>query len=77
MIFKEVSQDAVTKHLWRLQVPLDPQLSCAAEEGRSAFDADKAGVPAGIASGALPALRSVIDAILAAVGEPPSLPCQQ
>lgn len=54
------------------KVPLDPQLSCAAEEGRSAFDADKAGVPAGMSTGALPALRSVIDAILAAVGEGPS-----
>ena len=50
------------------QVPLDPQLSRAAEEGRSAFE----GAGAAGRSGALPALRTVIDGVLAAVGEPPS-----
>lgn len=51
-----------------VQVPLDPALSRAAEEGRSAFE----GAGAAGRSGALPALRSVIDAVLAAVGEQPS-----
>lgn len=51
-----------------IQVPLDPQLSRAAEEGRSAFE----GAGAAGRSGALPALRTVIDGVLAAVGEPPS-----
>lgn len=51
-----------------VQVPLDPQLSCAAEEGRSAF----AGTRSAARTGALPALRAVIDAVLAAVGEAPS-----
>jgi Mrp family chromosome partitioning ATPase len=50
------------------QVPLDPQLSRAAEEGRSAFE----GAGGAGRSGALPALRTVIDGVLAAVGEPPS-----
>lgn len=50
------------------QVPLDPALSRAAEEGRSAFE----GAGAAGRSGALPALRAVIDAVLAALGEPPS-----
>jgi hypothetical protein len=50
------------------QVPLDPALSRAAEEGRSAFE----GAGAAGRSGALPALRTVIDGVLAAVGEPPS-----
>lgn len=49
-------------------MPLDPQLSRAAEEGRSAFE----GAGAAGRSGALPALRTVIDGVLAAVGEPPS-----
>ena len=49
-------------------MPLDPQLSRAAEEGRSAFE----GAGAAGRSGALPALRTVIDSVLAAVGEPPS-----
>lgn len=52
---------------WGFQVPLDPQLSRAAEEGRSAF-ADASGAAR---TGALPALRAVIDAVLAAVGEAP------
>lgn len=51
------------------QVPLDPALSRAAEEGRSAFE----GAGAAGRTGALPALRTVIDAVLAAVGEPPSV----
>ena len=49
------------------QVPLDPAVSRAAEEGRSAFE----GTGAAGRTGALPALRSVIDAVLAAVGEAP------
>ncbi len=49
-------------------MPLDPALSRAAEEGRSAFE----GQDAAGRAGALPALRSVIDAVLAAVGEAPS-----
>jgi len=48
-------------------VPLDPALSRAAEEGRSAFE----GAGAAGRTGALPALRSVINGVLAAVGEPP------
>ena len=59
--------ECVVKVEWErgAQVPLDPQLSHAAEEGRSAF-ADARG---GARTGALPALRAVIDAVLVAVGE--------
>ncbi len=47
---------------------MDPQLSKAAEEGRSAF----AEAHGAARTGALPSLRSVIDAVLSAVGEAPS-----